>query len=138
MQIEILDIYISGIYYLTKIQNMKKYVFSILMILLILTSFKSSEDFYTKASYYSKEHQGKRTASSERFNMYALTAAHRTFKFGTLLKITNLRNDKTVIVKINDRGPYIKGRGLDLSYAAFKEIENPSRGVVSIKYNIIN
>lgn len=117
---------------------MVNYLVNLLLSISILTSFKSSEDLYTKTSYYSIEHHNKRTASSEKFNMYALTAAHKTLKFGTFIEVTNLRNNKSIVVRVNDRGPYVKGRNLDLSYQAFKKLENPKVGVISIKYNILN
>lgn len=70
------------------------------------------------ASFYGREHHGGPTASGERFNMHAMTAAHRTVKLGTHLKVTNLKNGKSVVVRINDRGPFIKGRIIDLSRGA--------------------
>ena len=76
----------------------------------------------TIASWYGKNHHGRKTASGEIFNMYALTAAHKTARLGSKVKVTNLKNNKSVIVKINDRGPFVHGRGIDLSYAAAKTI----------------
>lgn len=70
------------------------------------------------ASFYGREHHGGPTASGERFNMNAMTAAHRTAPLGSRLKVTNLRNGKSVVVRINDRGPFIKGRVIDLSRGA--------------------
>ena len=66
-----------------------------------------------KASYYGKAHHGNRTASGERFNQNALTAAHRTLPFGTMVRVTNLNNDRSVVVRINDRGPFARGRIID-------------------------
>lgn len=106
---------------------------TIVFLLSIILSFNN----ITIASYYAHEHHGKRTANNERFNMYALTAAHKVLKFGTKLKVTNLENEKSVIVRINDRGPFIKGRDLDLSYAAFKTISNPKVGKIKVKYEIV-
>ena len=80
----------------------------------------------------------KKTASNEIFNMYGFTAAHKTLKFGTKVKVTNLKNSKSVIVRINDRGPFVKNRDLDLSFAAFKEIENIKIGKVKVTYQILN
>jgi len=74
------------------------------------------------ASFYGKAHQGKRTAAGERFNMADFTAAHRTLRFGTMVRVTNLRNGKSVKVRINDRGPHIKGRVIDLSVAAARAL----------------
>ncbi|NUT37904.1 MAG: septal ring lytic transglycosylase RlpA family protein [Hamadaea sp.] len=86
------------------------------------------------ASFYGV---GQGTASGERFDPTALTAAHKTWKFGTRVRVTNPRNGKSVIVRINDRGPYIDGRCIDLSKAAFAAIENTSRGVMTVRYEII-
>ncbi|MFT3888110.1 MAG: septal ring lytic transglycosylase RlpA family protein [Arachnia sp.] len=88
-----------------------------------------------KASYY---WQGQMTATGERFNPNALTAAHKTMKFGTKLKVTNPRNGKTVIVRINDRGPYISGRCLDLSRAAMQAIGGTSAGVITVNYEVVS
>lgn len=80
-------------------------------------------------------YHGQITASGERFNAYGLTAAHRSFSFGTRLRVTNQSNGRSVIVKINDRGPYISGRSLDLSYGAFAKIASPGQGVANICYS---
>lgn len=93
--------------------------------------------YTTVASFYSSEHHGKRTANGEKFNMYALTAAHKTLKFGTKVKVTNLLNNKSVVVRINDRGPFVANRGLDLSYAAFKTISDPKVGKIKVEYTIL-
>lgn len=74
------------------------------------------------ASYYGGKFHGRRTASGEIFNKNAMTAAHLTMPFGTKLKVTNLRNGRTVMVKVNDRGPHVRGRIIDLSQAAAKKI----------------
>ncbi|AOX04627.1 hypothetical protein BJP34_31400 [Moorena producens PAL-8-15-08-1] len=74
------------------------------------------------ASWYGSAFHGRRTASGERFNQYALTAAHRTLQFGTRVKVTNLRNGRSVIVRINDRGPNVRGRMIDLSRGAARII----------------
>jgi len=85
------------------------------------------------ASYYGKEFHGRKTANGETFDMNAMTAAHRTFPFGTMVRVTNLANDKSVTVRINDRGPFIKGRIIDLSYGAAKEIDLLSVGQVKLE-----
>src|SRR5262245_11174536 len=86
------------------------------------------------ASFYGKAHQGRRTASGERFDMHRMTAAHRTLPFGTRVKVTNLGNGRAAIVRINDRGPFIKGRLLDLSYAAARQLRlvGPGTGLVRL------
>lgn len=74
------------------------------------------------ASWYGPGFQGRKTASGERFNTHDMTAAHKTLPFGSIVKVTNQENGKSVVVKINDRGPYIRGRIIDLSHAAKEEI----------------
>ena len=85
------------------------------------------------ASWYGPHFHGRTTANGEVFNQMAFTAASKSLRFGTLLKVTNLRNDKSVIVRINDRGPYISGRQLDLSKAAAQALGMQRRGVVRVK-----
>lgn len=85
------------------------------------------------ASWYGPRFHGKLTANGEIFDQSALTAASKTLKFGTLLKLTNPRNDKSVVVRINDRGPYIEGRQLDLSKGAATALGMVKRGVVKVK-----
>lgn len=108
-----------------------------LLVLAVSMVFISFTEVNTKASYYGKEHHGKRTANKEKFNMYEFTAAHKSLPFNTMIKVTNVENGKSTTVRINDRGPFVKSRGLDLSYAAFKEIANPKVGVINITYSII-
>lgn len=85
-----------------------------------------------KASYYADKYQGRQTASGERFKQSALTAAHKTLAFGTRVRVINPRNGRSVIVRINDRGPFVKGRIIDLSKSAFKLIEDQRFGVVNV------
>lgn len=85
------------------------------------------------ASWYGPRFHGKSTANGEQYNQMALTAAHKSLPFGTILQVTNLRNGKTVIVRINDRGPYIEGRDLDLSKGTALTLGIISRGVVKVK-----
>ncbi|WP_116138246.1 septal ring lytic transglycosylase RlpA family protein [Trinickia diaoshuihuensis] len=73
-----------------------------------------------RASWYGGRFAGRRTASGERYNMHALTAAHKTLPLASYVRVTNMSNNKAVVVKINDRGPYVRGRVIDLSYAAAK------------------
>jgi rare lipoprotein A len=80
---------------------------------------------------------GQTTANGERFNAYSNTAAHPYLPMGSRLRVTNQRNGASVIVRVNDRGPYAYGRILDLSYGAFDRIANPSRGEVRICYSRI-
>lgn len=85
------------------------------------------------ASWYGAKFHGKKTANGERFNMYAMTAAHKTLPLSSYAEITNLKNHRSVIVRINDRGPYHGKRALDLSYAAAKQIGISGTGAVQIK-----
>lgn len=86
------------------------------------------------ASWYAL---GSRTASGERMNASKLTAAHRSLKFGTKVQVTNKRNGKTVVVRINDRGPFIRGRVLDLSKGAASQIGMVSSGTASVCYQVL-
>jgi rare lipoprotein A len=86
-----------------------------------------------KASFYADRFHGRLTANGERFNMYALTAAHKSLPFGSIVKVTNLDNGKEVVVRINDRGPFIKGRVIDLSLEAAKEIDMIRDGVTKVR-----
>ena len=86
-----------------------------------------------KASYYGARHHGHKTASGERFDQNALTAAHRSLPFGSRVRVTNLRNDKSVVVRINDRGPYARGRLIDLSQKAAEQINMLRAGVVPVR-----
>ena len=89
------------------------------------------------ASFYGGKWHGRKTANGEIFDTYKLTAAHKTLPFGTRVRVTNLSNGKSVIVRINNRGPYSKGRIIDLSQAAFSKIENMSKGVTKVKLEIV-
>jgi rare lipoprotein A len=86
-----------------------------------------------KASWYGPKFHGKFTANGEVYDQMALTAAHKYLSFGTLLKITNPKNGKSVIVRINDRGPYVEGRELDLSKGAAIELGILAKGVARVK-----
>lgn len=85
------------------------------------------------ASWYGPGFHGSRTASGEIYNMYKLTAAHKTLPLGTYVKVINLENGKSVVVKINDRGPFVPGRIIDLSYAAAKRIGMLRKGTAKVK-----
>lgn len=90
-----------------------------------------------EASYYGKELAGNRTASGERFNPGDLTAAHRTLPLGTKLRVTNKANGKSVIVRINDRGPFLKRRVIDVSLAAAREIAMLGAGKAQVSLEIV-
>lgn len=88
---------------------------------------------YGKASYYGEEFHGRKTASGEIFNKWSYTCAHKKLSFNTKVKVTNLKNKKFVIVRVNDRGPFVTGRIIDLSYAAAKKIGMVKDGVAKVK-----
>lgn len=90
------------------------------------------------ASWYGRAFHGKKTASGEIFNMYAYTAAHKTLPLGTILKVTDPDTGKSVTVKVNDRGPFVRGRDLDLSYAAAKKIGLIKKGVGKVYVEVLN
>ncbi len=92
---------------------------------------------YGMASYYSDEFHGKKTASGEIYNKWEFTCAHRTLPFGTKLKVINLENKKSVIVKVNDRGPHIRNRIVDLSYVAARDIDMITKGIVKVKIEVV-
>jgi rare lipoprotein A len=91
-----------------------------------------------KASYYASNFHGKKTASGEVFNLNRFTAAHRTLPFGTNVKIINLNNGKNVLVRINDRGPHLRGRIIDISPAAAKEIGLFGKGTATVRIEAYN
>jgi rare lipoprotein A len=88
---------------------------------------------YGMASFYGKEFHGRRTSSGEAYDMWSFTCAHRTLPFGTRLRVTNLKNKISVVVRVNDRGPFVKGRIIDLSFAAAKKLNMLKDGVVKVK-----
>ncbi|MFC1580120.1 septal ring lytic transglycosylase RlpA family protein [Thermodesulfobacteriota bacterium] len=88
---------------------------------------------YGKASWYGKKFHGRRTSSGEIYDMHKRTAAHKTLPLGTYVKVTRLSTKKYAIVRINDRGPFVKGRVIDLSYAVARELDVVGPGVVDVK-----
>lgn len=101
------------------------------------TEYKEGEVLYGESSYYADKFHGKKTANGEIFDMHKKTAAHKTLPFNTMLEVTNLENNQSVIVRVNDRGPYKKGRILDISYDAAREIDMISSGVVKVRIKIL-
>jgi len=89
------------------------------------------------ASWYGEDFAGKPTASGEPYNMYDLTAAHYTLPLGTWVRVTNLRNGRSVVVRINDRGPIIPGRIIDLSYGAAQVLHMRNRGLQRVRLDIV-
>lgn len=90
-----------------------------------------------KASWYGSLFQGKATASGEDYDMYDFTAAHRELPLGTFVKVTNLKNLKSVIVRINDRGPVTPGRIIDLSYSAARSLEMHQKGLQKVRIDVV-
>ena len=114
----------------------KKIVLTTLTLLISFTALAQTER--GKASYYSKSWSGRKTANGERLHHDSLTCAHKTYPFGTLLKVTNPVNGLSVIVKVTDRGPYVKGRVVDLSVRAAKELGILAQGIAPViveRYN---
>jgi rare lipoprotein A len=99
-----------------------------------------SQPFSTQigmASWYGKEEQGKLTADGERFDRHQMTAAHRKLPFNTIVRVTNRENGREVEVRVNDRGPYVKNRVLDLSEAAAKALDMKTEGVTPVKIEVL-
>lgn len=92
---------------------------------------------FGRASYYAAKFHGRRTASGERYNSKLMTAAHQTLPFGTQIKVTNLRNMKSVVVRVNDRGPHVSGRIVDLSRTAAHLLDITRTGVALVKLEIL-
>jgi rare lipoprotein A len=101
------------------------------------TSSGSASQLQGIASYYADEFHGRTTANGETYDMYALTAAHRTLPFNSRVRVTNLDNGKSVIVRINDRGPFKGERIIDLSLAAAKEVDMIPRGTANVTIDVI-
>ncbi len=92
---------------------------------------------YGVSSYYGPDFHGKLTANGEVYDMYGLTAAHKTLPLNTIVRVTNLDNNKSLILRINDRGPYIAGRILDCSYGAAVKLDFVSKGTTKVKIEVI-
>jgi rare lipoprotein A len=90
-----------------------------------------------KASFYADKHESKKTASGALYNHGLKTAAHRTLPFGSRINVTNINNGKSVIVVVNDRGPFVHGRIVDLSKSAFSSIGNTSLGLIDVQIEVI-
>jgi len=90
------------------------------------------------ASWYGVPFHGRRASNGEIYDMYKLTAAHRTLPFETMVRVTNLNNDKSTVVRITDRGPFVDNRIIDLSFAAAREVESVGPGVVPVRVEVIS
>ena len=89
------------------------------------------------ASYYGKKFHKKRTANGEIFNMYKVSAAHKSYPLGTKVRVTNLENGKSLKLVINDRGPFVRGRIIDLSYKAARKLDFVNQGTVKVRIDVI-
>ncbi|HRH92894.1 MAG TPA: septal ring lytic transglycosylase RlpA family protein [Agitococcus sp.] len=89
------------------------------------------------ASYYADKHQNQKTANGEMYQHKLKTAAHRSLPFGTNVKVVNIENNKSIVVKINDRGPFRKGRIIDLSKSAFMEISDTNQGLLKVQIEVV-
>ncbi|MCX8057166.1 MAG: septal ring lytic transglycosylase RlpA family protein [Ignavibacteria bacterium] len=118
----------------------RKFNFSFLILFSISTEIFSQKLYETEgfASYYSEDFHGKPTSSGEIYDMHKLTCAHPYLPFNTWLKVTNLANQKSVIVRVNDRGPFMKNRIIDLSYAAARELGMLGPGSIYVKLEIVS
>jgi len=121
----------------------KRKLLYIISSIILLTScagmqyFHSGDEQKGLASWYGTDFHGKTTSNKEVYNMYAMTAAHKTLPFGSYVRVTNLNNGKSVIVRINDRGPFVKGRIIDLSYAAANKLGMSETGVAPVKIKVL-
>ena len=109
------------------------FVFAGWLMMLCVTTASAQKVILGKASFYGDEFHGRMTSDGSIYHRDSLTCAHRTLPFGTLLKVRNMKNGREVIVKVNDRGPFIKGRIVDLSYAAAEEIGMINSGVARVE-----
>ncbi len=98
---------------------------------------KSQKVFYGISSYYGQKFHGKLTANGEVFDMYGLTAAHKTLPLNTIIRVTNKANDNSLILRVNDRGPYVGNRILDCSYGAALKLDFLNQGTAEIKIEVI-
>ncbi len=115
---------------------MIKYFF--LSIILIIFSVNiHAHQLSGKASWYGPKFHGNKTANGEIFDMYGISAAHKTLPFGTYVRVENLDNNKTIKVRINDRGPFVKNRIIDLSYGAAKKIGFVNKGTANVRLTIL-
>lgn len=123
-----------------KIRNivMKNFRWIIALCLSVFVIIFAEGQIVGGASYYSNRFHGGRTTSGIRYHKDSLTCAHRTLPFGTYVKVRNLRNDKEVVVKVTDRGPHVRGRIIDLSYAAAKQLDFVSRGLARVEITVLD
>lgn len=119
---------------------MRQWYITFLLFLFFLPNAMGQKDFvqYGKASYYADKFNGRKTASGEIYNHLKSTAAHRSLTFGSKVRVTNLENKKSVMVIINDRGPFVKGRIIDLSKSAAEKLKFLEKGITEVKIEVIH
>ena len=109
-----------------------------ILLALLATTMLANDIEYGKASFYSvKSNRGTMTASGEKLSDTKLTAAHRTFPFGSIVRITNLSNGKSILARVNDRGPFVSGRIIDVSVAAATILDFKQKGIIKVKVELI-
>ncbi|MFN0036035.1 MAG: septal ring lytic transglycosylase RlpA family protein [Saprospiraceae bacterium] len=113
------------------------FAFTALFAFALLSSFALQKEEYGKAGYYADSLHGRKTASGEKYDKYEYTCAHKTLAFGTRLKVTRLDNKKSVIVRVNDRGPFVEGYVVDISRAAAEDVGLIKAGVARVKVEIV-
>ena len=91
-----------------------------------------------QASFYADKYHGRLTANGEKFDQHAMTAAHKQLPFNSKVKVTNTANNRSVVVRVNDRGPFIRGRIIDLSKHAFAKLAEPNLGVINVTIEVID
>ena len=124
---------------MTKTNKFQRVIIAFVGLVLTFTFQRAQADevLTGKASFYGNKFHGRKTSSGERYHRDSLTCAHKTLPFGTLLKVRNLKNGREVIVKVTDRGPFVKGRIVDLSMAAARELDMLSSGVANVEATFV-
>ena len=124
---------------MTKTNKFQRVIIAFVGLVLTFTFQRAQADevLTGKASFYGNKFHGRKTSSGERYHRDSLTCAHKTLPFGTLLKVRNLKNGREVVVKVTDRGPFVKGRIVDLSMAAARELDMLSSGVANVEATFV-
>lgn len=120
-----------------RFKHVKKYRLALFFILSLLSFTVEAQQLDGKASYYSSSLHGRKMANGTRYDRNALTCAHKTLPFGTMLRVTNLVNGASVVVEVTDRGPFAPGRVVDLSYRAASELGMLRSGVVRVRVDVL-
>ena len=118
-------------------QIMKKFLSMLAICLMVSNGMNAQRVVDGQATYYGVRSHGKKTASGERFNKDAMVCAHRTLPFGTRVKVTNKKNGRSVVVRVIDRGPFGRGKVIDLSPAAARQLDMIKAGVVPVHLEVV-